>query len=365
MIIGRARLGLALFLSLLLASTFACVRPKPENQVMKLGDDVLASGSTPFIRDSVVGDAIMAGGDVTFSGTAGGDYVGAGGKQEVSGRVHGSLRAAGGHVVVKATVDRNATIGGGDLAVDSSAVIAHNVYLIGGTIRMEGTVRGGLLATGGNIVINGPITGDVEIAAGSLRLGPRAQIGGSLTYRVSKEDVRIDPAAHVAGKITALPVQQGNGAWRWLWIFGGLLAGAVVVLLLPRFVAEAAEVFGGRPLRAALVGFVCAIVFPIAIIIAAVTVIGLPLALLMAAVLAIFAGLSQVPTAVWVGERILHNRTPLGRQSAIVNFFLGSLVLIVVGIIPFIGPLALLISSCLGFGSILVAAWTARERQLA
>ena len=366
MVFARARLIVASLGLVSLVPVFGCVRPKPENQVMRLGDDVLASGSAPSLMyDSISGDAILAGGDIVFGGSTGGDYVGAGGKQDIRGRVHGSLRAAGGHVRVTATVDRNATIGGGDLVVDSVAVIGRNAYLIGGSIRVEGAVHGGMLATGGNVVLNGPITGDVEVASGALQLGPRAQIGGNLRYRVSKDKVSIDRAAHVAGTITAIPVSNGRGAWTWLWTFGGILAGAVVVLLLPRFIADSAALFHQRPIRSVIVGFLCGILFPIAIVIAAITVIGLPLALLSAAFLAILVGLSEVPVAVWLGERILHARTPLGRQSVIVNFFLGALIMLLVGIIPVIGPLMLLIASCFGFGAILLSAWAARERQLA
>jgi hypothetical protein len=351
--------------SALLASALGCIRPKPENQVMRLGDDVLASGSAPtLLYDSIAGDAILAGGDINFSGSTGGDYVAAGGKQDVRGRVHGSLRAAGGHVDVRAAVDRNATIGGGDLVVDSVAVIGRNAYLIGGTIRIEGTVRGGVLATGGNVVLNGVVGGDVEVSAGGLRLGPRAQIAGNLRYRVAKENVQIDPAAKVSGTITALPVSKGWGPWRWLWLLGSLLAGVVVVLLIPRFIGEAAELLNRRPIRSGIVGIVGGILFPIAIIIAVITVIGLPLALLTTAVFAVFVALSAIPVAVWLGERILRGRTSLG-QNAIVSFFLGALILLVIEIIPIIGGVVWLVATCLGFGTILLAAWASRERQLA
>ena len=44
MLVARARRSLLLLASLLVASTFGCVRSKPENRMMRLGDDVLASG---------------------------------------------------------------------------------------------------------------------------------------------------------------------------------------------------------------------------------------------------------------------------------------------------------------------------------
>jgi hypothetical protein len=365
MVIARARLTLVLMASALLASMSGCVRPKPENKVTRLGDDVLAIGSAPgIIYDSIPGDAIMAGGEVTFTGSAGGDYVGAGGRQEIGGRVHGSLRATGGHVEVKGTVDRNLTIGAGALVVDSTAVIGHNAYLIGGSIGVDGTVRGGVLATGGDVTLNGAVGGDVEISSDAFSLGPRAQIAGNLRYRVPKDKVHIDRAARVTGTITALPISRGWGLWHWLWTLGGFLAGAVVVFLLPRFTAEATEFLRRRPIRAAVVAIVAGILIPIAIVIGAITAIGLPLALFTAAVFAVFGGMSEIPVAVWLGEQILHNRTPLGRQSAIVNFFLGALVLILVSIIPVLGDIVTFVAGCLGFGAILLTAWAARKRQL-
>ena len=364
MIIARTRVAPALLAAVLVASVYGCVRPKPENQVMRLGDDVLASGSAPMLRDSIAGDAIMAGGEIVFTAHTGGDYVGAGGKQELAGRVHGSLRAAGGHVEVSALVDRNATIGGGDLVVDSAAVIGHNAYLIGGNIQVYGTVNGGLLATGGNVVLNGVIGQDVEVAAGSLRLGPHAQIGGNLRYRVAKDKVHIDPGAKVTGTITALPVSKGPGVFGLLWTLGGMLAGVVLVLLLPRFFTEAASEIQQRPIRTVIVGIVVPILILVAIVVAAITVLGLPLALITLLVFLFFGAASEVPVAVWLGERIMHSRTPLGRQSTIVNFFIGALILLVLGVVPVLGGIVTFVASCVGFGALLLAASSARERQL-
>jgi len=363
MFLSRGRSS-AFVASLILLPALACVRPKPENQVMRLGDDVLASGSTPFLRDSIAGDAILAGGDISFTGFTGGDYVGAGGKQDIKGRVHGSMRAAGGHVEVHASVDRNATIGGGDVIIDSSAVIGRNAYLIGGTVKVTGAVRGGLLATGGHVELDGPIGGDVEVASGSLRIGPHARISGNLTHRVSG-DVEIDPSAQITGKVTALAVSKRPGAFWVLWTFGGLLAGVVIVLLIPRFIAEATDELQIHPVKSILIGVFGSIAIGIALFIAAVTVIGLPLALF-ALVAVIFLGsMSAMPAAVWIGEKILHGRTLLGRQSTLVNFFLGGLVLMIVKVIPVVGPLVMFIATCIGFGAVLLAAWSVHNRQVA
>jgi cytoskeletal protein CcmA (bactofilin family) len=365
MIAVRARLALALW-AVSLASVVGCVRPKPESQMMRLGNDILISGSAPnFQYDSVPGDAILAGGEIYFSATTAGDYVGAGGNQEIAGRVHGSLRAAGGNVKVKGSVDRNATVGGGNLVVDSTAVIGGNAYLIGGAIRVDGTVRQGVLAIGGGVILNGAIGGDVEIATDELHIGPHAQIAGNLRYKVPAKGVHIDKGARIAGKVTSVPVSKRPGLFGVLWTFGGLLAGLVIVLLIPRFVAEASDALQMRPVRSVIVGIAGLFVPAIAIVIAAVTVVGLPLALIATTVLFFLLSMSAIPVAVWIGEKILHGRTLLGRQSALVNYFLGALVLIIVRVIPVLGGLVFMIATCIGFGAILLAAWWVHQRQVA
>ena len=358
---ARARIAPLPVVGLLLAGfALACVRPKPENQVMRLGDDVLASGSAPSLGDTIAGDAILAGGEISFNGRTGGDYVAAGGRQDVRGHIHGSMRAAAGRIEVRASVDRNATIGGGDIFIDSTSVIGRNVYLIGPKIKIEATVRGGLLATGADMEINGPVAGDVEVAGGSLRLGPRAQIGGNLTYRL-KEEVRIDPGAKIGGKITSLPISKGKGLFTVLWTVGVVLAGIVAVLLVPGFMTGAAQRINDAPVRSIVVGIASAILIPIAIVIAAITAIGLPLALIVAALVLVFVALSEVPVSIWVGAKILHNRTLLGRQSTLVNFFLGALVLTIIGVVPIIGPILNFIAVCIGYGALLLAVWARRE----
>ena len=350
----------------LLAAALACGGggDRPENQVRRQGEDVLASGSEPTVRDSVPGDAILAGGNVSFSGAVGGDYLGAGGNQAIGGRIHGSLRAAGGNVHVAATVDRNMTLAGGSVILDSAAVIARNAYIFGGTVQVNGTVREGILASGGTVTINGIVGRDVEVAAAELRIGPLAQIAGSLRYRVPAGKFRMDPAAHVSGTVTALPAhKKGWGLFRVLWLLGFLAVGAVVVGLLPRFTSEAAEIMTTNPGKSALFGLGWIILVPIAIVVAAVTVIGIPLALVTCALYVVLLYLGRATIAVWLGRRVLGARARDGRQGALLNFFVGGLILLIVGIIPVLGPWVMTVVTVLGLGTILIRAMARRERE--
>jgi cytoskeletal protein CcmA (bactofilin family) len=353
----------ALVGAVIVASSLSCFAQKPENEKTRHGDDVLASGSTPTVYDSVPGDAILMGGKVSFSGSTGGDYLGLGGQQAITGRIHGSLRAAAGEIHVAATVDRNATIAGGNVEMDSVGVIAGNAYLWGGSVQIDGTVRKGLAVSAGKVTLNGVYGGDVEVNGGSLTVGPRAQIGGNLRYTVPKSEVHIDPAARISGTVTALPIPRAGGAGRVLWTFGFLLAGAVAVALFPGFAASASEIIPRRPARAALLGLGWACLVPFAVLLMAITILGLPLAFLVAALYLVVVSLSSVPFSIWLGRRLLGARVRPGDLGTVLSFFVGAILLSLVGLIPLLGVLVQVIAAIIGLGAIMIAVHVLREKQ--
>jgi cytoskeletal protein CcmA (bactofilin family) len=352
----RPRFILAVLGSVVVASTLSCVVGSKPRKVTRLGDDVIMAGSMVYLaeRDSVPGDAILSGRSVEFHSAIGGDYLGASGMQTIGGRIRGSVRAVGGEIHVTGAIDRNATIAGGSVTLDSTADITRNAYVIGGNVSIAGNVHGSLLASGGSVTLNGTVGRDVEVSGGSLTVGPHAVITGNLRYHVPAEKVHIDSAARISGTVTAIPVSGRWGLNRWLWMLGFLVAGGVVVALIPRFVAEAAEIIPLSPFRSALVGLGWFILVPVAVIIAAITVIGLPLALMTAFLYGVLVYLSSVPFALWVGRRLLGARTGAGRRGALFNFLIGGFLLLLVGIIPVIGGVVTLIAACLGLGAIML-----------
>jgi cytoskeletal protein CcmA (bactofilin family) len=340
--------------AVLVVSTISCFGSGNRNAT-RLGDDVIISGAgAMYPGDSVAGDAILVGREVAFNSAIGGDYLGAGGSQTIGGRVHGSVRAAGGEIHVAGAIDRNATIAGGNVTLDSTADVTRNAYLVGGNVTVNGTVRGYLLASAGNVTLNGTVGRDVEVRGDALRIGPHAVITGNLRYSVPAGKVHIDSAARISGKVTALPVSRGHSLTYWLWTLGFLVAGGVVVALIPRFTAEAAEIIPRRPFRAALTGLGWFILVPLAIIIAAITVIGAPLAIVMALLYGIVAYLANVPFAIWLGRVLLGARARAGRQGVLLSFLIGGILVLVVQLIPVVGPLVALVAGCLGLGAIML-----------
>src|SRR5690242_21414797 len=116
---ARARLLLLFASCAVVQSVLACGTPprrgtggqqgQSEVQIVRRGGDVLGAGETVRIADSVPGDAMLAGGQLNFSGATGGDYLGVGGSQVITGRIHGSARVAGGEIRVAGPIERNVT----------------------------------------------------------------------------------------------------------------------------------------------------------------------------------------------------------------------------------------------------------------
>jgi hypothetical protein len=339
---------------ILLISALGCFGSGP-GRMMRNGEDVLIAGGSPFVRslDSIPGDAILTGGEITFEGAAGGDYLGAGGTQKIGGRVHGSVRSVGGEIHALGTVDRNTTIAGGNVNIDSTGVIGGNAYVTGGSVSVAGTVKGSLLASGGAVTIIGSVGRDVEVAAGGLHIGPHAQIAGNLRYRVPKDKVTIDKGAQIGGSITALPVEN-KPLGGLLWMLGFVVAAIFLVALFPGVSIGSAEVLHQRPGRSGLVGLGWVLLVPIAAIIAAVTIIGLPLAFIAVAAWLLLAFVGDVPVALWIGKKLLGARAAPGRNGAILCVFVGGLIIVAIGLVPVLGTIITFIAGVFGIGAILL-----------
>lgn len=333
-----------------------------EGQRMRWGGDLLGSGGELSVPDSVTGDVIVAGGEIAFSGVAGGDYLGAGGRQELGGRIAGDVRAAGGELALTGEVGRNVTAAGGQVEIGDGAVIRGNVYLAGQALHVAGAVDGSLRAAGQTVVLDGTIAGSVDVRGGSLRVGPRARIAGDLTYRVPAEDVVIDPGAQIAGRVIGrTPGRRPPvGLFRALWMIGFLVAGMAVVALFPG-AADAAEAsLRARPAASLGFGLLWVVVVPIGAAVLALTAVGLPLALIIGALYLISVYLGRAVLAVWLGRLLLRGSERPGRGGLVLAFFLGAVVLLLLGIVPVLGGLLGVVATLLGLGALVLAFRTRR-----
>jgi hypothetical protein len=146
------------------------------------------------------GDVFASGGAVITKGHVGGDAHVTSFDVELEAAVAGDLYAAGAAVTLRAPVGGDVSMMGFSLRTADTAITKGNVRLLGSTITIDGSVGGALAAAGGEITLNAAVTGDALLQGGTLTFGPKARIGGTLTYSAPKPAMippEVIPAARV------------------------------------------------------------------------------------------------------------------------------------------------------------------------
>lgn len=171
-----------------------------EPTMMENGGDTFVSGGTVASMIDTRGDTFVAARSAATRGSSAGDLHVAGFDVSVSADTGEDLYAAGATVVVRGNVAQDLTAVGFSVRTESTSEVQGNARLVGNTLTIEGPVAGALTATGADVILNAPVTGDVRIVAGEITFGPDATIGGALVYasdRAIAVPERVAPAARV------------------------------------------------------------------------------------------------------------------------------------------------------------------------
>jgi cytoskeletal protein CcmA (bactofilin family) len=203
-------------------------------------DDDLYVGAQEFVLDGTVnGDLIVFGQTVTINGKVDGDLMTAAQTVAVNGEVTGSIRMAGSILFVgeKASIGGDIVGAGYSFEGRPGSTIGQDLVFAGGQILLAGDVTRNVQVATGGFDLRGAVGGDVQaevgeadrgnagppptlfmphstIAAPTVRPGltieAPATIAGDLKYSQSK-DVNI-PAGVVNGKVTRTPPTRNANA---------------------------------------------------------------------------------------------------------------------------------------------------------
>lgn len=190
---------------------------------------------------------------------------------------------------------------GSRIAVGRSVVVERDeevrdaVVVFGGDVRVEGRVREGVVAIGGNVEL-GPesdVRGDVVLVGGTLVRSPGARLSGAVSH--------VSIGNFWPGWFS---VRWGNVDARQFWSWLGLAAAtarisvlavlmAFILLVARARVARVGRAAAAEPGRALLVGLAAEVLFvpllAVASIVLAFTIIGIPLAVVLAPIAIMFA----------------------------------------------------------------------------
>ncbi|MBW4984676.1 hypothetical protein KZZ07_19225 [Mameliella sp. CS4] len=337
-----------------------------------LGNDVYKAGQSVRMDEDGRDDAFLAGERVRLAAPVTGNAHMAGRWVDIGADLGGSLYAAGQRVRIEGAVAGDAAVAGYTVAVD--APVGGDLRAFGSEVSVTAAIGESLILNGEIVELDAPVTGDAVISARELTFGPGARIDGTLTLYEEEVGTLVVPEAVVPEeRVTRVKLRfkrvsgafqhPGRGDKRsfgetvgdylaWGVIIG--LIGAVAALIAPKAMGSLADDLLERPFRSVLSGFLGLSVLLGGGVLVALTMIGMLLTpfFWLAAVALGLAGL--VVGAYGLGAKVMSLAPAFSKPwiGRVLAAFVGALLTAVIGLVPFLGWIAMMAILTAGAGAL-------------
>lgn len=309
--------------------------------------DLYVLAHSLIVRGTVTGDINVAAQDVTLEGT-----------------IEDSVRTASQSLHITGTIDGSLSAVGATILIDEGAVITGTVSADGAQVVIRGALKQDLEATGGKVILHGAVGGDAYLEADIVEVGDEARIEGDLEYSARKR-LYLEDREIVGGDILFIPERpeppvSTGGVMTWFFcVLVALVTGLAVVALAPALTRDFVGKVGEDGLKSAGVGFITAIVIPVALLIVCVLIITIPLVAIAFVLFLILVYIAKVPVAIWAGEWILGR---MGRRDAspYLAITVGMPIIYLLFAVPILGKVGWWACLFVGLGAM---ALTAHERR--
>lgn len=317
------------------------------------------------VAGTVNGDLFCMAETVYISGVVKGDIICAAKTINISGTVDGNLRLAALTVNFSGTSAKSATMAGENINIEKQGSIGMDVSLIGTTANISGKIGRDLAVSGSGLNISGQIGRDISSRSERINLLSGASVAGSINY-TSKQSLIQAEGVQVGGKITHnQPKASNNRPASLLW-FGSfaiplllmlLVTSMAVFALFPRIVLAVADQGRRRPFASLGIGILASMVMPIFIFLLAITIIGIPLAIFLLLAWLLINLSSGIFSAFWLGRTIWRHY-----NNVLLVGLAGSLLLLLLYVIPVIGLITLVLAVWFGQGMTLLELYSRYRR---
>jgi cytoskeletal protein CcmA (bactofilin family) len=307
--------------------------------------DFYAFGGTVTISGNATEDVYVMGGTVTINGNVGGDLTVLGGTVQLHGSVADDIRVIGGDITIAESAGGDVVVLGGALTMLSTAKTEGDILFAVGNAVIESDLAGSLWGAAETVRTDSHVGGEVRVqAARLLTLGSKAGIAGNVTYSSASELERA-PEAFVGGVVVKETLQSGSDSEQGfrlpVFSFLILLFSALVLFLIAR---GRLEVLTERTLneygRQGLIGLGVLVFAPILALLLITSILGIVVGGTLAFLYIAVLFLTWVTSAITLGVIIMR---ALGKDTRIhlMTVLVGSAAYILIGLIPYVGPLVL------------------------
>lgn len=308
------------------------------------------------VDGSVSGDLVAFGGNVTVNGQVDGDLVTGAGTVAINGSVNGDVRAGAGTVVLSGSVGEDLLVGSGALDITSSGTVGEDLIFGSGDVWLDGSVEGSVLGSASRYEMSGTVGGSQQVTVS----------------RPGRPGQPNEPAPPEAVQVA------GDGLRQFVSV---LLFGAIALWLVPGPLRASGDALRRRPLASAgigigvLVGYLIQFIAVILLVILAaiafgtLTLDGVSGVILWAGILELMiTTFALVVGAVFVvdfvvgfalAQLVAARSAPTWNENRWKELGLlaaGSAGIVLLTVLPVVGPIIKLVVIVLGLGAMFVAA---------
>ena len=331
-------------------------------------EDLYAAGNTIRISGRIEGDLVAAAfEDIRIEGTVTGDALLLANRVEVTGRVEGALRVVARELVVDGVVVDDVFTASWNVDTGQRSEIGRDAIVFARNVEVLGEIGRNLEGTHSTTRVGGSVAGDVDVTSSKVTLLPGLAVDGDVVV-ISENEIEVAGDVEVGGSLLDRDVLAPNVRVRgiqlmarFLGLVSAVLLGLAVLWSAPERSLAASSALRRSPVRSAAWG-VGVVSIPLAALILMVTIAAttnlastgplmlflVPIALASASLVLIGLLASPVPIALALGGRIRPDWSSYGA------FLAGFLVLLVMGLIPWVGTLLLTALAIVGLGSWIV-----------
>jgi hypothetical protein len=252
---------------------------------------------------------------------------------------------------------------GGTVVIGPGEVLCGDLTSFGGTVEIEGEIRGNVTAFGGSVIIGGDVNGDIRLYGGNVVLRNGSQVHGNVDLYGGSEQ----------REKNTLLVGSTIDHTRHFWWFNGIgefsfplwpilawvALGMILIKLLPEHVMFVRTTAATKKRRSIIIGLLSVLLAPAVLVILIALILPIPLAIILVLGLVAAWALGTVAIGWIVGEHIIRAVAPQ-HNTRLMQVVVGLAALELLGSLPYIGWLISVGAGLLGLGAVLLSRFGTR-----
>jgi cytoskeletal protein CcmA (bactofilin family) len=327
---------------------------------------LIAGGAEVTVKGKSSGRVVLFGANIQLDAEVANALYAFGADVRTSGAIKGDAELIGSRLSIGSAIDGNLTALGSRVGVGSTSRIAGDATLTGANVAYAGETLGHLAIEASEVEFSGSAKGPLRIEAPQIHFAQGAVIEGDADLYTIADPI-IDPGAKITGHLNKHSLSEISAARAFaaagpgghiipaIFLLGSAMMAGLMFLWLGRGGAEGAiDELIDSPASSGLWGLATVLLLPVAALILSLTIIGAPVGALALLALPLLLLLGYACAGLGLGE-LVFNRLgePRSAGARALHLLAGLIGLSVLGLIPWAGPLVLLLATLCGLGALL------------